>query len=256
MNIDWHNWLQHPAGNYLLTWEQIQFDSLVTDLFGYHALQLGLPQLSGLRENRIAKHALIVEKTNELPSAQDITHFAHFEELPFAPESVDLVLLPHTLETTSAPYKVLSEIKRILRPEGHILLSGFNPASLWGLKHSLASSIGHPWLPQETTLLSYSQIKEWLKDLGFEIDGGRFGCYRLPSHHEKWLHYSSFMEKAGDRWWPIFGACYLLSAVKRVSGMHLVGPAWRASDKQKRNLAPATNSSANLSKKNAHKPKG
>ena len=35
------------------------------------------------------------------------------------------------------------------------------------------------------------------------------------------------MDRAGDRWWPIFGAAYFMVAVKRVRGMKLLGPAWR-----------------------------
>jgi hypothetical protein len=38
-------WLQTPPGQYLLEWEQAQFDLAVADLFGYNALQLGLPEL-------------------------------------------------------------------------------------------------------------------------------------------------------------------------------------------------------------------
>ena len=35
------------------------------------------------------------------------------------------------------------------------------------------------------------------------------------------------MDRAGARWWPMFGAVYFLVAVKRVRGMHLLGPAWK-----------------------------
>jgi hypothetical protein len=31
------------------------------------------------------------------------------------------------------------------------------------------------------------------------------------------------MEPVGERWWPVFGAAYFLTAVKRVRGMRLVG---------------------------------
>jgi len=35
------------------------------------------------------------------------------------------------------------------------------------------------------------------------------------------------MEKAGDRWWPVCGAVYVVSAVKKVAGMRLITPAWK-----------------------------
>jgi hypothetical protein len=32
-----------------------------------------------------------------------------------------------------------------------------------------------------------------------------------------------FLELMGNRWWPIFGAVFLISAIKRQAGMRLVG---------------------------------
>ena len=45
--------LRSPAGQYVLDWEQLQLDAAVVDIFGYHALQLGLPDIDALRENRM-----------------------------------------------------------------------------------------------------------------------------------------------------------------------------------------------------------
>ena len=45
-------WFATPPGRYLLDWEREQFDRAVADRFGYHALQLGLPELATLRANR------------------------------------------------------------------------------------------------------------------------------------------------------------------------------------------------------------
>ena len=46
-------WLQSPPGRYLLAWEQDRLDHDVADAFGFHALQLGMPELDGLRANRM-----------------------------------------------------------------------------------------------------------------------------------------------------------------------------------------------------------
>ena len=47
------DWLKTPPGAYLLDWERVRFDEAVSDVFGYHALQLGLPQLDALQANRM-----------------------------------------------------------------------------------------------------------------------------------------------------------------------------------------------------------
>ena len=63
--------------------------------------------------------------------------------------------------------------------------------------------------------------------LSFEVESGRFGIYRPSARSEAWLERSRWMDVAGERWWPIFGAAYFLVAVKRVRGMRLLSPEWR-----------------------------
>ena len=54
-------WLKTPAGEYLLAWEQRHLDQAVADVFGFHALQLGLPELDALGANRMPHRWLAVE---------------------------------------------------------------------------------------------------------------------------------------------------------------------------------------------------
>jgi hypothetical protein len=63
--------------------------------------------------------------------------------------------------------------------------------------------------------------------LSFEIESGHFGCYRPALTREPWLQRFAWMDRAGARWWPFFGAVYFLVAVKRVRGMTLLNPAWK-----------------------------
>jgi ubiquinone/menaquinone biosynthesis C-methylase UbiE len=60
-----------------------------------------------------------------------------FDALPFDSASLDLVVLPHTLELASDPHQTLREVERVLVPEGRVVIVGFNPASLWGLRQGL-----------------------------------------------------------------------------------------------------------------------
>ena len=78
-----------------------------------------------------------------------------------------------------------------------------------------------------------------------EVNRGHFGCYAPPFTTEKWLNRFAFMEKAGDRWWPYLGAIYVVQAIKRVKGMHLIGPAWKRSDAPSARGVPATNRKLN-----------
>ena len=225
----WRSWLASPPGRYALAWQQEQFDAAVADVFGFHALQCGLPELDALRDNRMPHRIRACERC-DLPPHDGVTHLLveHFEELPIASQSLDLVVLPHVLEFAADPHQVLREVDRVLRPEGRVIVSGFNPISLWGGRQWLTRALTrHPFLPREGHFIALPRLRDWFKLLSFELDRGRYGCYRPPCRTEKWLDRTHFMESAGDRWWPICGALYLVSAIKRVRGMRLIGPAWR-----------------------------
>ena len=244
-------WLRTAPGQYLLAWEQDRLDHGVADAFGFHALQLGLPELDGLRANRmphrwVASDSLIVpEPLPVVPPADDIstTVFAgervhlhcEFDALPFPNASLDLVVLPHSLELARDPHLTLREVERVLMPEGRLLIAGFNPASLWGLRQRMGhvrQRAGLPpsrglFLPRAGEFIGYWRLRDWLKLLGFEVEAGRFGCWRPPCQSERWLNRWAWMDRAGDRWWPVLGAVYMVEAVKRVRGMRLVGLAKR-----------------------------
>lgn len=220
------HWQHTPQGRYVLSWEQERVDSLVADVFGFHALQLGLPDVDFLRENRIPLRCKADDEGT-------VDTLCDLHQLPFANASVDLVILPHALEFWDDPHQILREVERILIPEGQVIITGFNPLSLWGLRRWLPRpanpEAAFPW---EGHYLSVLRLKDWLALLGFEVDRGNFGCYAPPFTQEKWFHRSRFLELAGDRWWGFAGGVYLLRAVKRVPGMRLILPAWRNARKR------------------------
>jgi hypothetical protein len=126
----------------------------------------------------------------------------------------------------------------VLRPEGQVVILCFNPVSLWGVKKLFAAPPHAPW---DGEFVSVLRMKDWLKLLNFEMRGGRFGCYRFPYTSEKWLGRFGFLEHAGDRWWPVAGAVYLMQAKKRVPGMRIITPSWRTERRKSEALAPSTN---------------
>lgn len=231
-------WLKTPAGRYVLEWEQRHLDTAVVDLFGFHALQLGLPELDALRANRMPHRWVAsdapappapAEGAEAEPARAAIALQAEFDALPFDSQSLDLVVLPHTLELAPDPHQTLREVERVLLPEGRVVIVGFNPASLWGLRQAtgrMGRALGRRrelFLPNTGEFLGYRRLRDWLRLLSFEVEAGRFGCYRPPVSSDKWLARTEWMDHSGERWWPVFGAVYFVVAVKRVRGMRLVG---------------------------------
>ncbi len=234
------DWLRSPPGDYLLHWERAQFDSAVADVFGYHALQLGLPELDALQANRMPHQWLAVsdprvagsngQSTDAHASSRRVALVTDAAALPFPDNTLDLVLLPHTLELGGDPHATLREVQRVLVPEGRVVISGLNPASLWGLRQQRGHlyqrlGTGHLFLPEAGEFIGYWRLRDWLRLLNFEVESARFGCYAPALSSAPWLRRVAWMDSAGARWWPIFGAVYFLVAVKRVRGMRLLEPA-------------------------------
>lgn len=213
------DWFKTPLGLAVLAREQAVLDDIVADIFGFHALQVGLPALPLLRASRIPhRMTLAVNALGEAPTS--VLALAH--EMPFASQSLDLVVLPHVLEFAESPHAILREVDRVLVPEGRLVLTGFNPLSLWGLRQAADwTRDQHPW---DGNFISLPRAKDWLTLLGLEVSAGRLWHYGLPVQSEGWRQRFAFLEPAGDRWWGVAGGVYMLEAIKRVTCVRLIAP--------------------------------
>ncbi|MET0335946.1 MAG: methyltransferase domain-containing protein, partial [Rhizobacter sp.] len=202
-------WLKTPPGRYLLAWEQAQMDRCVVDMFGFHAVQLGLPELDALRANRMPHRWQAVDHLpadlpasamesaaqGEVPGPRAVMLQCDFDALPFDSQSLDLVVLPHALERARDPHQLLREVERVLMPEGRIVILGFNPGSLWALRQRLGRvlrGVGLArgkslYMPSEGEFLGYWRLRDWLRLLSLEVDHARFGAWRPPFKSQVWL---------------------------------------------------------------------
>lgn len=224
-------WFDTPPGRYLREWEQTTLDQAVADLFGYHALQLGLPVVDALRANRMP-HRWLALAPGEAAAGQPAHLHIGYDALPFDAASLDLVVLPHTLEMSPDPHATLREVERVLVPEGRVIITAFNPASLWGLRQRRAHlcqhlGFGRLYLPEAGEFLAWRRLRDWLRLLDFEVEVHRFGCWRPAFASERWLARFGWMDPVGERWWPFFGAVHCIVAVKRVRGARLLAATWK-----------------------------
>ncbi len=227
-------WLQSPLGAALLQLEVRVVEEALDGIFGEHCLQLGVwgEAREFTRFTRTQRCAVIGETPLGEPSA-----VGEFHKLPVESHSIDAVLLPHTLDFSDRPHEILREVDRVLRPNGHIILLGFKPGGLWGLRRLVP---GAAMPPGADHLISERRLRDWLKLLDMRIQGSRRYFFRWPlprksvSRSQKW-------ELRGQMLWPELAACYMLTAQKRVSTLTPVRPLWRRKPKVVAGLAePST----------------
>lgn len=227
-NMQMH-WLNSALGQYLQAAEQVLYDQEIVDLFGFNALQMGFVQMDLLRNSRIA-HRYQSSEYSISAERHDICCDDDF--LPFEDASLDLLLLPHRLEFSERPHQTLREAARVMMPDGHLLISGFNPLSTWGATSALKNLFSNQntlprTFPWNGKFIGLARLKDWLALLGFEVLSVQMCCHVPPFEQEAWHKRFGFMEKLGADWLPMMGGVYFIVAKKRVAGMTLLKPNWK-----------------------------
>jgi SAM-dependent methyltransferase len=228
------DWLQTPLGEALLQQESRVVEEALDGIFGEQCLQLGMwgDNRTFLRFSRTQRSSLIAETPEGEPSV-----VAELHRLPVDSDSIDAVLLPHTLDYSDRPHELLREVDRVLRSNGHVVILGFKPVGLWGLRRLVP---GAAMPPGADHLISDRRLKDWLKLLDMRIQGASRYFFRWPLTGNK-ARGSSKWERRGQTWWPELAACYMLTAQKRVSTLTPVRPLWRRKPKVVAGLAePST----------------
>ncbi len=219
------DWFEQPLGQSVQAIESHRLREVWPHLHGTAVLQLGYIGSMDLLDGCGAPTRIVLDLPDRAAKPPAALVLGMPEILPFDTRSVDLVLLPHTLEFCADPHQVLREVQRVLTPEGCAVVLGFNPFSLWGLWRLLVRRSGRaPWCGR---FIQLPRIKDWLKLLDFELTRGSMLYYRPPLQNQALMDRLHLLDKIGDRWWPMAAAVYLLVARKRVAGMIPMRPAWR-----------------------------
>ncbi len=222
-------WFHTDLGRLVLERERQQLAEVVGGLFGYYLIEVSLlcERPDYLQECPIRRRFRIS------PCVAPGNHLlASPERLPVAGDYIDAVILLHTLDFAGDPRQVLREVERVLIPEGKVVITGFNPWSLWGLWRAMPGA-GRK-LPWKGHFLSFSQVEDWLSLLGFDVERVHTLLFRPPWKRAFLMRRAMVMEHLGERFWPWLAGVYVIVATKRVSTLTPVRPRWRLQRKLRR----------------------
>ena len=218
-------WLEGATGSILAGYEQEKIARILPGLFGYHITQIGrygdgVLDSAGRIRNKIKLHL-----DEDGMQDCDCSVLSNAAALPFTAHSIDVVVIPHVLEFTPDPGAALKEIERVLIEDGRLIVTGFNPWSLWGLWRLLPPWRNRP--PWNGRFHGTARLRQWLSRLDFELlEVDRF-LFRPPFRRPGLLRRSLFLEKLGKFCWPYFGAAYIAVAQKRRVPVTPIKMGWR-----------------------------
>lgn len=216
------DWYSTSLGQSILTEMSALLNGMLPDIFGYQGLQVGqISQNFSLLESA-GLHKKLILGTVTGSSGIDIG--ADALNLPIASQTMNVVVLPHTLDFCNNPHQVLREADRVLTDDGHLVLLGFNPYSLWGVRHLLT-----PWrstVPWNGEFYSRGRVGDWLSLLNFRILQEETFFMRLPLSHAGLLQRTRILERSQPMLGKL-GAVYIIHARKQTIPMSLMRNKWR-----------------------------
>jgi SAM-dependent methyltransferase len=175
----------------------------------------------------------------------DLAHFrCELQAIPLPNNSLDGALLHHGLELADDPRTAVRELSRVLAPGARLVVCGFNPMSLWGLRHAYARLFQDSF--SGIRFVNPVRLQDWLAVLGFELcEEVRYVAYGLPFgrdargampssslHPRRWGERFKSALSAHN---PPVGGVYIISAVKQAIGMR---PHWDEQGARSAKLAP------------------
>lgn len=224
MQASFMQWRNTVAGSYINKLENQLLADGLNNLFGYHLVSLGPVDCGEAMNVSPIGHKVTINRFAGEKSQPAL--LTSMEDLSLMNDSVDVLVLPHILEYSQNPHAILREAERVVLPNGHIVIMGFNPVSCFGLCRAVMSFTGKmPWQGHFYHLI---RIRDWLNLLGFELIKTQYAVFAPPIQHEKTLCYLSFMESAQNNFLAPLGGVYMMVARNLAVTPNVVKPRWKS----------------------------
>lgn len=228
-------WYQSALGQRLIDTERELVTLGLAGRFGSHLLQLDSGWHEPLFEQRLyGCGTLVCQLENRAPCP---VVRADAEALPFEPESIDALVMHHTLDQCDNPYQAVREAAQVLRPGGLLVIVGFNPFSSWGMRAMLSRAQSGVW---RSRFIRSGRVADWMQLLDFELERQEKHVFIPPYNRPEWLGRMNVLNRIQRRLLPVSGAVYLLVGCKQVAGRINGRSRWRARPVLKSGLSGQT----------------
>lgn len=224
-----HRFYQTPKGQSLFRQEKALVDHALAHVFGLYLVQLGRVSTDSLLENSRVNCKVLLDD-HALPEASGLRIQADMDYLPIRNDAVDVFVLPHSLESVTDPYHLLRQVDSALVPEGHVLITGFNPLGCRTMRNRFGEHRRHF---KAANLIRAHRVVDWLSLLGYDIEQVTYSsisCLTRQDAEQGTWRWVEGLEKTLGRMGLDFGNVYCILAKKRIASPTPVGLNWRLSN--------------------------
>ena len=215
-------WFQTTAGTNLLEKENNLLQQILPELFGYHLVWFGVADYwTGVLSSPIRHRTHLQVPGVCIAYRCDVV--GYHTQLPIQRDSIDVVILPHLLEYSPHPHAILREVERVLHPDGHIIILGFNPISFYGLYRMLLGFRGN--MPWQGHFYHPLRIRDWLQLLGFSFKSISYTAFLPPIQHYGMVKRIKFLESAGQGFLAPMNSVYMIVAHNLAVTPSIIRPA-------------------------------
>lgn len=218
-----HDWYNTPMGSRLIEVERQLVARALAGRFGTHMVQLDSGYHRPLFEPRLYGCGVLMTQLDNRAPCPSVRGDA--EALPFEPESLDALIMHHTLDQCDNPYQAVREAAQTLRPGGILVIVGFNPFSTWGLRALFSRARAGLW---RSRFISSNRVSDWMQLLNFELERSEKHGFMSPFSRPAWLSKLRFFGRLQKSLLPVTGSVYLLVGCKQVPGRINGRARWRA----------------------------
>lgn len=202
-------WYQSELGKNLLEQETKRLQDLIAHDVGYYFLiQSPLKHLD--LPNSLLRTQMMLAPVLEM-GAPDNMIVANAKELPIDSEGIDVHILHHTLELSETPHDDLREAARSLLPSGKLIIVGFNPWSIWGVRRIFPIKAQAPW---KAHFIAEHRLEDWLKVAGLALQSTDYFCYSPPVQSPYWINKFNRIDEFLSPLKLPFGGVYIITATK------------------------------------------
>ena len=136
------------------------------------------------------------------------TIIAHDGELPIQSNSLNRVVLLHSLEFSVDIGQLMKEVYRVLMPNGRVLLIAPNRAGLWSRSTQSPFGYGRPF--------NITQIKSLLEESELTYQRRKTIMFLPPTHRKLLLKATATLEFLGQFFLPMCGGIHVVEAEKQI----------------------------------------